>query len=80
MALDSDHDRAAFIRLVDASHQAGAARQRRDFADTSQLGDWSCFRNVFYNGAALVMDASWLERIPTQGMLQFDFVFLLKVR
>lgn len=41
--------------------------------DTSQHGNWSCFRNEVFNGKSVVMTPELVTPMPQTGTLEFDF-------
>ena len=43
-------------------------------SDTSQKGDWSNYRNEFYEGKAISLSSSFFADCPIRGRLKFDFV------
>jgi hypothetical protein len=56
-------------------------RHRLDYGDTSENGNWLCnFRNILLDGQSFVITDEWLDNLPTQGHLQFDFISLNQVQ
>lgn len=41
--------------------------------DTSQTGNWSCFRNEVFNGKRIVTNPKKFTPMPQTGILEFDF-------
>ncbi len=46
--LSKRNDYDAHIKLIKHSSRQAARRKKNGCADTSQNGDWSCFRNIYY--------------------------------
>lgn len=44
------------------------------FGDTSQKGNWSCFRNEFYCDKAIEVSSELFIPMPQRGQLEFDFI------
>jgi hypothetical protein len=42
--------------------------------DTSQKGNWGCFRNEFFQGQNIEITPELFIPMPTRGQLEFDFV------
>ncbi|CAN0594179.1 unnamed protein product, partial [Ectocarpus sp. 12 AP-2014] len=42
--------------------------------DTSQHGNWQNFRNAEYNREPVVLTSAWFIKLPSSGMLRFDYV------
>ena len=79
--LGRDVDRMTMNRLLQASHIFNQAKaQRSSFmvgygivGDTSQSGNWSCFRNCFFNNERIDINSETFTPIPKKGIIQFDF-------
>lgn len=67
-------DQECMERLLEISNDATYYRKSRGLGDISQDGNWSCFRNVVFNGTPSTIDASNYEGIPESGKAEFDFV------
>ena len=74
--LVDEQDRACLDRLFNISTANKVKRQALDLGDTSQQGDFKSFRNIFFEGQPLSIDDAWLDAMPAQGTLEFDFVCL----
>ena len=77
-------------KLVLISNEEGSQRASMELGNTSQTGNWDCFRNEKLDGVALMQNNSkkkWEQIIanvrdvndpnctlPTSGILEFDFV------
>jgi Ran GTPase-activating protein (RanGAP) involved in mRNA processing and transport len=73
-------DHSLLHRFVDIHKANIHERQRLDYADTSEHGDWLCnFRNVILDGQPFVLTDEWLDHVPNQGHLHFDFVPLNRI-
>ena len=76
--LTSTMDRLCISRLIEWSSFAAFTRSSKSMlgygylGDCSQLGNWSCFRNITLNGKSFVLSMSALP--PKSGKLEFDFV------
>ena len=75
LQLAKKQDRHCFITLAGISRYAARHRQvELAKGDISQLGDWQGFRNCMLNGVSHVITKSWLEDMPKDGKIEFDFV------
>lgn len=81
--LDLSHsfDRMCVDRLIELSSSKAHERSTRrnklghgHLGDCSQRGNWSCFRNEWFNGKAVEVNTSFLSPMPRAGKLEFDFV------
>ena len=76
--LTSTMDRLCISRLIEWSSFVAFTRSSKSMlgygylGDCSQLGNWSCFRNITLNGKSFVLSMSALP--PKSGKLEFDFV------
>lgn len=77
--LSDESDRTILHRFVEIHKQNVFERQKLDYGDTSENGDWMInFRNVRLDGNPFVLKQEWLENFPRQGRLAFDFVPLFR--
>ena len=60
----------AAINAMESSFSKNSSKRQ----DTSQYGNWYNFRNGIYSGREIVMDNSFLSKIPRQQRLSFDYV------
>jgi hypothetical protein len=65
------HKRESESRMK-ISNSAGLGYGR--LGDLSQMGDYSCFRNVLFNGKPFAITSSFVQTMPVAGKLEFDFV------
>lgn len=49
-------------------------RQPGLIGDYSQTGNWSCFRNEFYNNHSITIMTEHFTPMPIRGIIEFDFV------
>ena len=75
LSLSDEHDKMCLERLVEMSNHLASARQKAGLGDTSQLGDYSSFRNVRLDGAEWYLDCEkfTIQSLPSIGSLEFDF-------
>lgn len=87
--LDMTHemDRFCLNRLLEISMTRAHLRSARYRAlgygrlgDTSQKGNWSCFRNELYNKKPVVITITFASPLPKTGRVEFDFVSLQRVQ
>jgi hypothetical protein len=73
-------DRLCFERLMELTSTSRSQRIDASklgsgiLGDTSQFGNWSCFRNEHYNGQHLLIDDAFAANLPLTGKLDFDYV------
>ena len=75
--MKSARDRECMTRLLEMCSFAKKCRHGEDLGDTSQIGDWSCFRNIRLDNEPYALDCSLgaSAHLPETGSLQFDFVY-----
>jgi hypothetical protein len=79
--MSKEMDRLCLSRLITISTTHADIRQRLHpeyanyphLGDVSQKGNYSCFRNEFFNGHGVTIDASFATPMPVFGKLEFDF-------
>lgn len=54
------------------------AKAEHPTRDTSQNGDWECFRNETYNNQPVRLTSGWFRKLPAVGKLHFDFVVIVR--
>jgi hypothetical protein len=82
LSLNDPNDRKAIHLLMQLSHKHNQERKKMHLGDTSQMGNWSSFRNVILDGQATILnEESFLDekKIPDKGKLDFDFVLIESV-
>ena len=70
----------AAMRLFLLSNEERAVRasSRPDKIDTSQHGGFSNFRNQVFRGRPIRLGPEFFLDLPSNGMLEFDYVTLLR--
>ena len=74
--LSKESDVTCLRLLFDYSRRA--MQQRKEvlqLGDTSQHGNWNCFRNAVLDGDAIVVTEEWFSSMPDKGKLEFDFFY-----
>jgi hypothetical protein len=69
-------DRHALARLLELSNVTALKLKEVNIGDTSQNGDFSCFRNELLNGKRYKILPDAAETMAHVGILEFDFVYL----
>eukprot|EP01038_Epipyxis_sp_PR26KG_P009185 gene9185-12389_t len=81
--LSQDTDRVCMKRLIEQSIRVENSRKMSGKWDTSQNGNWNCFRNEIHYPVGNETPAELLERsispkyfypLPNKGRLEFDFI------
>ena len=78
--LSVPNDRLCLTRLVEVSATRSYERGTESFlgygalGDCSQKGNWSCFRNEWFNGKPVDITMEFISPMPKSGRLEFDFV------
>jgi hypothetical protein len=74
--LSNEMDRLCLKKLIEKSVKNTELRRRSGLWDTSQNGNWSCFRNeVHYSqDPDRTISPKYFFPIPSKGKLEFDFV------
>jgi hypothetical protein len=76
--LSLDTDRRCLKKLIEKSVRNVETRRKNGFWDTSQEGNWSCFRNEYHYPIALYgerrITPHYFYPIPHKGKVEFDFV------
>eukprot|EP00981_Chlorochromonas_danica_P002470 scaffold474_cov169-Ochromonas_danica.AAC.5 len=68
-------DRLCMKILIEKSVRSTQARHRKGLWDTSQNGQWSCFRNDYSPDNSIPsISFKYLFPIPRKGKIEFDFV------
>eukprot|EP01038_Epipyxis_sp_PR26KG_P006330 gene6330-8716_t len=77
--LSKELDRVCLVRLIEQSETSNNRRALKSihkfgkFGDTSQMGNWSSFRNEIFNGKRMSLTASMFNPMPKSGLVEFDF-------
>ena len=77
--LSKDVDRICLARLLEMSKTLNNRRIESDVVgkglvgDTSLRGNWSCFRNEYFNGAPFEVTIAAFTPMKKAGKLEFDF-------
>ena len=61
-------------KLCEINNAQSLTSKSSNRSDTSQKGDWSNYRNEFYEGKALTLSSAFFADCPSRGRLTFDFV------
>ncbi|OQR85469.1 hypothetical protein ACHHYP_11797 [Achlya hypogyna] len=69
-------DRTAAKKLMEISNKTMLWKKKYDLHDTSQHGNYQCFRNETFNGKPVVLENAFCDKIPKFGVLEFDFVHM----
>ncbi|GMI44136.1 hypothetical protein TrCOL_g3436 [Triparma columacea] len=72
--LSSKNDRMCLQKLAAINNSETHARRSEKLGDTSQKGNWMNFRNEVFRGAPFTVTSWWLDPVPQQGILEFDYV------
>eukprot|EP00347_Sterkiella_histriomuscorum_P017989 403347211 len=67
-------EREIAVSLIVINKEAYKKVAAGERADRSQMGNKSCFRNEKINGQTIIYNFEW--QLPSQGILEFDFVYL----
>ena len=75
LSIRNENDRDCLERLVQLSNGMAGQRKKTDLGDTSQMSDYSAFRNVKLDGAEYFLDCERfsLAGLPKNGNMEFDF-------
>jgi hypothetical protein len=71
-------DRSSMKMLIQLSNRAILYRRKHVLPDTSQHNNLQGFRNESLNGKAFVLDAKFGDQLPKFGVVEFDFVHLMR--
>jgi hypothetical protein len=77
--LSKDMDRICLSKLLELSKTLtnkvlnANLMERGRIGDTSQCGDWSCFRNGLLNGIPITINTAQFTPMKISGRLEFDF-------
>ena len=72
-------DTFALLRLCELSETLKDERYEKSIlgpgvvGDTSQKGNWTCFRNEMYNNEYVKIDSEFARTLPKSGIVRFDF-------
>lgn len=79
LGLSNRNDRLC-MRLLIAQNKRESLQNRsmHTHIDTSQRGNWSCFRNEKLNGNSHNFSGDFLKRLPSSDHVEFDFVSTLR--
>ena len=72
--LSSENDRMCLTKLAAINNSETHTRRSAKLGDTSQKGNWMNFRNEVFRGAPFTVTSWWLDPVPQQGILEFDYV------
>ena len=73
--LSNSYEREVAQTLLILNKEAVAMVEAGERADRSQTGNASCFRNESLSGLPFVWSEAW--KLPPNGLLEFDFVYLV---
>lgn len=77
--LSKELHRECFSRLLEQSQTNNSLRAIKSIigvgkcGDTSQHGNWTSFRNEFFNGKPIAITTQMFTPMPHYGILEFDF-------
>ena len=74
--LEKEADREVLSKLYEMAIGAKDIRRRSDLGDVSQHQDGLSFRNIILNGQPIIIDDDFMHRLPVNGKLQFDYIYL----
>ena len=72
--LRDPRDKLCARKLCEINNAQTLTSKSSNRSDTSQKGDWSNYRNEFYEGKAISLSSSFFADCPSRGRLKFDFV------
>ena len=80
--LSLETDRLCLKKLIEKSVRNIEWRRREGLGDTSQWGNWSCFRNEYHRSnygsgeplETIFISPKYFFPIPHRGKLEFDFI------
>ena len=73
--LSKKNDRLCMAKLIEQNnHESKLNRFHLWNPDTSQSGNWFCFRNEKLNKQRFQMQQAFFDMLPKFGILEFDFV------
>jgi len=78
--LTKEFDRMCLSQMMEKNRTSGGKRAARSkyggyggIGDTSQDGNWSCFRNELFNKQSIYITTERFIPLPKSGKLEFDF-------
>ncbi len=72
--LRDPRDKLCARKLCEINNAQSLTSKSSNRSDTSQKGDWSNYRNEFYEGKAISLTSAFFADCPVRGRLTFDFV------
>lgn len=72
--LSKSGDRMCLSKLAAINNTETTFRRKRRLGDTSQHGNWMNFRNEVFRGEPFKISRWFLDPIPKQGVLEFDYI------
>ncbi len=72
--LRDPRDKLCARKLCEINNAQTLTSKSSNRNDTSQKGDWSNYRNEFYEGKPLTLSSAFFADCPSRGRLKFDFV------
>lgn len=68
-------DRVCLRKLIERSVKNCDARRKSNLSDTSQNGNWTCFRNeLHYDRPEARINPKFFYPMPERAKLEFDFI------
>eukprot|EP01038_Epipyxis_sp_PR26KG_P004053 gene4053-5796_t len=79
--LSDPMDRSCFLKLVMINNKLlSLRRDGLKKGDTSQHGNYMCFRNVIFEQKSFIITEEFLKKIPEKGKICFDFISLQEIK
>ena len=73
--LSKDMDRLCMTKLGEQNNlESKMNRFRLRKMDSSQKGNWFCYRNEKFNGKKFQIKTDFFDPLPQKGLIEFDFV------
>ena len=72
--MTKETDRMCLQKLAAINNTETSKRRKARNGDTSQKGNWMNFRNEFFRGKPHTISSWFLDPVPKQGVLEFDYV------
>jgi hypothetical protein len=72
--MTKDTDKLCLQKLAAINNTETSKRRKSRNGDTSQKGNWMNFRNEIFRGNPHTISSWFLDPVPKQGVLEFDYV------
>jgi len=72
--LTKEMDRMCLAKLAAINNTETNKRRKQRNGDTSQKGNWMNFRNETFRGNPYTISPWFLDPVPKQGLLEFDYI------